>query len=147
MKSIAAWFAAYTTCHRHPGNLAIHQMAVPGICLSVIALLQALPAPVWAGWGALVAIPVLLFYLRLSFGLCIRMALFTAAGLWLWQGMDAVSPLWPWVLTLFALLWLAQFIGHRGEGRRPAFFTDQQFLLIGPLWVLAGLYRRLRIPN
>ncbi|MFM5464999.1 Mpo1 family 2-hydroxy fatty acid dioxygenase [Aeromonas simiae] len=146
MKSIDAWFAAYATCHRHPGNLAIHQVAVPGIYLSVIGLLQALPAPVGAGWGALIAIPVLLFYLRLSFSLCVGMALFTAAGLWLWQGMAAVSPIWPWALTLFVLLWLAQFIGHRWEGRRPAFFTDLQFLLIGPLWVLAGLYRRLRIP-
>ena len=35
--------------------------------------------------------------------------------------------------------------GHRIEGKRPSFFQDLQFLLIGPLWLLADLYRRLGI--
>jgi uncharacterized membrane protein YGL010W len=46
----------------------------------------------------------------------------------------------------FGLLWIAQFVGHRIEGNRPAFLADLQFLLIGPAWVLASLYRRLGIP-
>jgi uncharacterized membrane protein YGL010W len=31
------------------------------------------------------------------------------------------------------------------EGKRPSFFKDVQFLLIGPLWLVAALYRRLGI--
>jgi uncharacterized membrane protein YGL010W len=38
-------------------------------------------------------------------------------------------------LTLFAILWLFQFIGHKIEGKKPSFFEDLQFLLIGPIWV------------
>jgi hypothetical protein len=32
------------------------------------------------------------------------------------------------------------------EGKRPSFFKDLQFLLIGPLWLLAAAYRRLSLP-
>jgi uncharacterized membrane protein YGL010W len=39
--------------------------------------------------------------------------------------------------------WIGQFIGHGFEGKRPSFLRDLRFLLVGPLWVLAGLYRRL----
>ena len=60
---------------------------------------------------------------------------------------DALSqlarvPLWAVSAAVFALAWLGQFIGHAIEGKRPSFFKDLQFLLIGPIWLLAGLYRR-----
>ena len=29
------------------------------------------------------------------------------------------------------------------EGKRPSFFKDLQFLLIGPLWLLAAAYRKI----
>jgi uncharacterized membrane protein YGL010W len=43
---------------------------------------------------------------------------------------------------LFVAAWIGQFIGHAIEGRRPSFLKDLQFLLIGPLWLLAAVYRR-----
>jgi uncharacterized membrane protein YGL010W len=39
--------------------------------------------------------------------------------------------------------WIGQFIGHAYEGKRPSFFKDVKFLMIGPLWLVAALYRRL----
>ena len=48
--------------------------------------------------------------------------------------------------AVFVLAWIGQFIGHAIEGKRPSFFKDVQFLLIGPIWLLAGLYRRAGIP-
>jgi uncharacterized membrane protein YGL010W len=47
--------------------------------------------------------------------------------------------------ALFIIAWIGQFIGHAIEGKRPSFFKDIQFLLIGPLWLLAQLYRRLGV--
>ena len=38
---------------------------------------------------------------------------------------------------------IAQFIGHKIEGKKPSFFTDVVYLLIGPIWVLAKFYRRM----
>jgi uncharacterized membrane protein YGL010W len=49
-------------------------------------------------------------------------------------------------LGIFVAAWIGQFIGHAIEGKRPSFFKDLQFLLIGPLWLLAALYRRCGIP-
>ena len=45
--------------------------------------------------------------------------------------------------SVFVVAWIAQFIGHKIEGRKPSFFTDLVYLLIGPAWVLSKLYRRL----
>ncbi len=53
------------------------------------------------------------------------------------------APLWSLCAALFVLAWIGQFIGHAVEGKRPSFFKDLQFLLVGPLWLLADLYRRL----
>jgi len=91
-----------------------------------------------------VAIPVLVFYLRLSLTIFTGMTALTALGLafcHVWQG----PLLWP-ALIGFVLFWIAQFVGHHIEGKRPSFLTDLQFLLVGPAWVLASLYRRLGIP-
>ncbi|EZH84596.1 hypothetical protein B7G55_03435 [Aeromonas hydrophila] len=117
MKGIEEWFELYGQSHRHPVNVVIHKLA---------------------------AIPVLAFYLRLSFALFVGMTALAALGLVIchsWQG----PLLWP-ALAGFVLLWIAQFVGHKIEGKRPSFLTDLQFLLIGPAWVLASLYRRLGIP-
>jgi uncharacterized membrane protein YGL010W len=48
-------------------------------------------------------------------------------------------------VAIFVLAWIGQFIGHAIEGKRPSFFKDLQFLMIGPMWLLALLYRRLGI--
>ena len=40
-------------------------------------------------------------------------------------------------------LWVAQFIGHEFEGKRPSFLTDLTYLLIGPLWLMSKFFRRL----
>ncbi|QNF16632.1 DUF962 domain-containing protein [Aeromonas jandaei] len=147
MKGIEEWFEEYGQSHRHPVNVAIHKLAVPGIYLCSLGLLWSLPTgplPAGLNWAAVAAIPVLAFYLQLSFALFVGMAGLTALGLafcHLWQG----PLLWP-ALFIFVLLWIAQFVGHRIEGKRPSFLADLQFLLIGPAWVLASLYRRLGIP-
>jgi uncharacterized membrane protein YGL010W len=44
--------------------------------------------------------------------------------------------------ALFVVMWVLQFIGHAVEGKKPSFFQDMQFLLIGPAWVLAFLMQR-----
>ena len=38
-------------------------------------------------------------------------------------------------VVMFVVLWVLQFIGHHIEGKKPSFFKDVQFLLIGPAWV------------
>ena len=46
-------------------------------------------------------------------------------------------------IGVFVVAWIGQFVGHKIEGRKPSFLTDLTYLLIGPAWVLAKLYRKL----
>jgi len=67
--------------------------------------------------------------------------------LWIVASLDHLDgvPLWSICVLLFVAAWVGQFIGHAIEGKRPSFFKDVQFLMIGPLWLLADVYRRLGI--
>ena len=72
-------------------------------------------------------------------------AVFVLMGLltrWLFDtfGVQALLSL---AVGVFVLAWIGQFLGHKIEGRKPSFLTDLTYLLIGPAWVLAKLYRRL----
>jgi len=63
--------------------------------------------------------------------------------LWLVYLLDQLPvPLWMSCVTLFVLAWIGQFVGHAVEGKRPSFYKDLQFLMIGPLWLLAQVYKR-----
>jgi uncharacterized membrane protein YGL010W len=132
-------FARYGESHRHPTNKAIHWVCVPLITWSVIALFWSW-SPVAA--YALIALASV-FYLWLSPAIAI--------------GMLGVSAVLVYPLTLlgphalvaaivvFVLAWIGQFIGHRIEGRKPSFLDDVKFLLVGPAWLLADVYRRVGI--
>ncbi len=39
-------------------------------------------------------------------------------------------------IAIFVLAWIGQFYGHKVEGKKPSFFKDLQFLLIGPIWCM-----------
>ena len=51
----------------------------------------------------------------------------------------------PISVAVFGLAWIGQLIGRKIEGKKPSFFDDLRSLLIGPLFVLSFLCRRLRI--
>jgi uncharacterized membrane protein YGL010W len=52
-----------------------------------------------------------------------------------------------WVyLTLFVIAWMLQFYGHYKEGKKPSFLKDLHFLMIGPAWLMAKIYKRMKLP-
>ena len=51
-------------------------------------------------------------------------------------------PLWLFSLFVFVVAWIGQFVGHKIEGKKPSFFEDLQFLLIGPAWLMHFLYKK-----
>jgi len=42
---------------------------------------------------------------------------------------------WRLGLALFIAGWIMNFLGHRIEGNKPAFFQGLIYFLVGPLWV------------
>ena len=149
MRGTAYWFDEYSASHRNPVNKALHWICVPLIVWSLIGLLWSLPAPgrgqlEYANWASYAVAAAVLYYAALSMPLALGVLPVLAAML---LSVDALSqlvrvPLWAVSAAVFALAWLGQLIGHAIEGKRPAFFKDLQFLLIGPIWLLAALYRR-----
>ena len=50
-----------------------------------------------------------------------------------------VAGFWKLPLALFVVGWIFQFVGHAFEGKRPEFFHDWRFLLVGARWWVAKM--------
>ncbi|GAC1625690.1 MAG: DUF962 domain-containing protein [Nevskia sp.] len=148
MKSIHGWLDDYSVSHRDPQNKLLHRICVPLIVWSALGALRAIPLGDEILNACTVAIVLMLaYYLLLSWRLTLGMALLLAAT---WALIEASyrtlgSLHLPLMAAVFVLAWVGQFLGHRIEGVKPSFFKDLQFLLIGPLWLLADVYQRLRL--
>lgn len=135
--------AQYASDHQNPTNRMIHTVCVPAILWTTVALIWPIPMPGIGGPGVWAAIGIALalaYYNRLSAVLAFAMlaAFFGCAAL-SHLVYSFVGPVGTWVTAgvVFVAAWIAQFVGHGIEGKRPSFFTDLQYLLIGPLWVAA----------
>jgi uncharacterized membrane protein YGL010W len=147
MRTLGDWLGEYGESHRHPVNKRVHWICVPAIMWSVLALLWSLPAPAF-NWSLPVAALALIYYCILSPRLAFGMLPVVAAMLGSLVALERAGAPIPWIaVVVFVVAWVAQFWGHHVEGKRPSFFKDVQFLLIGPLWLLAQLYRRAGIPS
>ncbi|MCF4009608.1 Mpo1 family 2-hydroxy fatty acid dioxygenase [Rheinheimera sp. UJ63] len=153
MKSATEWFSEYAVSHQNPVNKAIHWVAVPLIYASVLGLLWQIPMP-FSGlaeqginWALLLVMPALLFYFLLAFSLGLGMTIFTAAVVTVLRALEQQSlfAIWQIAAAVFVLMWILQFIGHKIEGKKPSFFQDLVFLLIGPAWLLGFILQRFRI--
>ena len=63
---------------------------------------------------------------------------------WLLAGLGRGGLFW-FSAAVFVVAWVGQFMGHHIEGKKPSFLQDVQFLLIGPAWLMAFVYRKLGI--
>lgn len=154
MRTAEQWLDEYGSSHRNPTNEALHWICVPVILWCVLGLLWIAPFPSgmraaihFANWATLTALLAIVYYGLLSLPLTLGILPLLALMLW---SLDVLSrnmlaPLWLICVSLFVLAWIGQFIGHAIEKKRPSFFKDLQFLLIGPMWLLANIYRRLGI--
>ncbi|MGH8444787.1 MAG: DUF962 domain-containing protein [Solimonas sp.] len=150
MRTLEQWLSEYSVSHKNPVNKAVHWVCVPAIAFSIALALKALPV----GSGGInaatvVGVLVLLYYFRLSWQLAVGMTAVFALSYWAVLAVEAAAGAqMVWVaVAIFVVAWIGQFIGHHVEKARPSFFKDLQFLLIGPLWLLDAVYRRMAIPT
>ncbi len=129
----------YGSSHTHPTNELIHFIAIPLIMLSLCGLIYALsPIALYVFIAA-----SLVYYARLSVVFLISMMVWSAAIIWMVEGMG--SKLVTASVAIFVGAWILQFIGHKLEGKKPSFFEDVQYLWVGPLFVLSKLFIKLGI--
>lgn len=153
MKNLEEWFADYAISHQNHTNQKIHYICVPVIFFSIVGLIMSIPSeglaaltklnnPIIENWATPLLILVLIFYLRLSIKTFIQMLLFSIICLVGNYYLGTVLPLAKTSLLLFVVAWIGQFYGHKIEGKKPSFFKDLQFLLIGPAWVFEKMSRK-----
>ncbi len=153
MKTMKTWLEEYGASHQHPVNKMVHWICVPVIFFTVVALLWTLPVPQvlslvpYGNWATVGLALAILYYLRLSWRMALGMAVYAVlnVGLVLLWEQHGPVPLWQMAVMLFVAAWAGQFVGHQIEGKKPSFFKDLQFLLIGPAWLMVFIYRRLGI--
>ena len=174
MKSINDWFDEYGESHQNKVNKLIHWICIPLIFWSIIALLSLIPHSVFhffdnffvnnlMHWGTVVIFFGLLFYLRMSLPIFIGMFFFSFLvlidiyftvylfdshrfwGIFSNSTINGQTFLLYLSIIIFIFAWLLQFVGHKIEGKKPSFFKDIQFLLIGPAWLLGFIYKKCNI--
>lgn len=139
-RAIDVLLARYGESHRNPVNELIHIVCIPAIVFSLLGILWALHPAV----ALLVVAAALAYYVTLSRTFALGMGVMTGAMLVLLAMLPDGTVL-PTSIGVFVAAWLGQFVGHHIEGKKPSFFDDLRFLLIGPLFVLSILYRRIRV--
>ena len=131
--------AHYEESHRNPVNERIHYVAIPLIMVSLLGLLFALHP--WVAYAFVAA--SLVYYARLSAVFLVTMTVLSLVGLALVHAMgDRVLPI---SVGIFVGAWIAQFVGHKVEGKKPSFFEDLQYLWVGPIFVVSKLFLKLGI--
>lgn len=158
MRKIDQLLSEYGESHQNATNKTIHWVCVPLIFFSIVGLIASIPSGFvqsilgegnpYANWASMVLILVIAYYVSLSIPLTIGMTLFAFVCLFAVAKLSlfTVAPLWAICLGIFVLAWIGQFYGHKVEGKKPSFFKDIQFLMIGPAWLMHFIYKKLGIP-
>ena len=138
MNKLENYLSEYEQSHQNLVNIRIHKFCVPAIMFSLLGILKALPVPsswpLWLDWSSFLIVLALGFYASLkNIKVFLAMVIFIIAQLVI---LELMKPhFFILCFFLFILAWIFQFIGHKIEGKKPSFFKDIFFLLIGPLWV------------
>src|SRR6185436_4035203 len=153
MRKIDQLLSEYGESHQNHTNKTIHWICVPLIFFSVIGLIASIPSGLvqevlgrgnpYANWATVALVLAIAYYVTLSIPLTIGMMLFALLCLF---GARVIAgsgiPLWAASLAIFVAAWIGQFYGHKVEGKKPSFFKDIQFLMIGPAWLMHFIYKK-----
>lgn len=152
MKTIDTWLSEYGESHQNGTNKIIHRVCVPLIMMSLLGMVGEIPTPAFLSayslnFSHVVVALAMVFYLTLSLSFSGLMVVVVGPMLvvnHLVQGrLSSQETLILWAVV-FVLAWVGQFVGHKIEGKKPSFFQDLAFLLIGPLWIVAPLFPKYR---
>jgi uncharacterized membrane protein YGL010W len=139
-RTIDTLLEQYSESHRNPTNELIHFVCVPVIVFTLLGILWSIHPIV----AVAASVAALVYYFKLSRSFAFGMLLMSAVMLAVLALMPPMTVL-PLSIAIFVVAWIGQFIGHKIEGKKPSFLDDLRFLLIGPLFVLGFLYRRLNL--
>ncbi len=153
MRTVNQWLDEYGESHRNVTNKFIHWICVPAIFFSITGLLYSIKIPfhlnknLQLNVAMIVLLLVVIYYLILSTSLGFGMLIFAIFCMIICFVLESYLPisLWLFSVIVFIAAWIGQFYGHKVEGKKPSFFKDLQFLLIGPMWLMSFVYRKIGV--
>jgi uncharacterized membrane protein YGL010W len=146
MASLEENLTQYAAYHRDRRNIATHFVGVPMIVFAIVLALATASFPIGGvslTVAAVVSIAACLYYLKLDLTLGVAMAVvlfLMCAGASEITARTSGAGSIGWAVAIFVAGWAIQFLGHRFEGMKPAFFDDAKQLLIGPVFVAAEVF-------
>lgn len=154
MSETERWLADYGDSHVDIRNPGIYWLSVPVLALGTVGILWSLPVPEAfvrispvINWGSVFLVAAMVYYFIISVPLAIGMLPFVAGIIAIQLWLEGSTWSLPWVsggLLAAALSGLC--LGRFGKGGIRAVLGDIQLMMIGPVWLLANLYKRLGIP-
>jgi uncharacterized membrane protein YGL010W len=158
-RPVDVYFDKYAEYHQNPTNKTIHWICVPLIVFSLLGLVWAIPFPYlkflgsyngFFNWASFLIAFSMYYYYKLSPVLSYLMLLTIFAFCYGIMELDTLQKaggpaLWLVCLIIFIISWIGQFIGHKIEGKKPAFLDDLKFLLIGPIWLLHFILKNTKL--
>lgn len=154
MSETDRWLSDYGNSHRDISYPAIYWTAVLILVPGTAGMLWSLPVPQeFAGispllnWGTAFLMASLIYYFIISLPLAIGMLPFMLAvaafGVLLGQADVSVAGISSGLVVIAVA---GIYFGHHASGGVKAVLRDIQLMMIGPIWLLSTLYRRLGIP-
>ena len=156
MRKIDQLFAEYAESHQNQTNKFIHWICVPLIFFTIVGFISLIPAPHFCApyFGCIsiasiiALVLVSIFYFNLSWRISIIMLFLMLLMEHFAYAINVHFKENSWIiyLSIFVITWIFQFIGHKTEGKKPSFLKDLQFLLVGPIWLLHFILKKIGIP-
>lgn len=155
MRKIEQLFSEYGESHQNVTNKIIHWICVPLIFWTILGFISYIPTPHFyipsfgyisiASIIALVIVSVFYFRLSVVVGLIMIFLMLIMEYFISLCNLQFGTKSWIVYLVVFIITWLLQFVGHKIEGKKPSFLKDLQFLLVGPIWLLGFILRKVGI--
>ncbi|MDJ0711554.1 MAG: hypothetical protein QNJ14_14275 [Woeseiaceae bacterium] len=154
MSEIDSWLQRYEETHENLRNPVVYWAAVPMIVVGTVGILWDLPVPPefleispLLNWGSAFLMSTAIYYFIISLSLAIGMLPFLLglASMHQWLA----TSVWPHSGVSIALLvagTIGLILGRWGKGSLRGVVEDFQLMMIGPVWLLSVIYRRLQIP-
>lgn len=147
------WLSQYADSHRDIAYPAAYWLAVASLLPAAVGMLWSLPIPEEfarispvLNWGSAFLMATVVYYFIMSLPLALGMLpfIFALTAFWLWLGRSEFSVAGASLGLMIAAL-AGLYIGHRDRGGIRAVLVDIQQMVVGPMWLLSRLYRRLGI--
>ncbi len=141
-QSITSLLDEYASSHQNKTNKLIHYICVPAIYWAITAMLWVVKIPYVENLAVVTTALISLYYISKDLKIAVQMIVFSVLCLLLCHFMEnQLLPLLIIAIVTFVIAWVFQFIGHHIEGKKPSFFKDLQFLLIGPAWIIKQVFK------